>query len=342
MAVVSKETLKGYFNDGDVPTELEYIDLIDTMGDGDMTKSVYDSNDDGKVNSADSADAAPWTGITGKPATYPATTPVADSNALGGVAASSYLQRTSAARPGVTRLYRDDSDSGYYVRHYWTGTHWYLQGYNSSGSFHAGCRVEYANTVPWTGITGKPSTYTPSAHTHGGGDITSAVASATNADKVDNYHATDLYRDNANFATSGYLDTSSYVDAAGGFRINGVQINGIVIYDAANFLTHSSWDYTSSYGPGLWTMTRTMWGYPSTARYIQVMVVTKGTSATLGYCGANDDAGYAFQVGTTFNNTEPNTRLLGWVPLTSVGGNWYFRIGNASAYVFLKIQGYAF
>lgn len=38
--------------------------------DGDMLKSVYDTNDDGKVGAADIADAAdsvPWTGVTGKP-----------------------------------------------------------------------------------------------------------------------------------------------------------------------------------------------------------------------------------------------------------------------------------
>lgn len=43
-------------------------------GTGDMTKAVYDSDDDGKVNSADSADTAsavPYAGITGLPATFP-------------------------------------------------------------------------------------------------------------------------------------------------------------------------------------------------------------------------------------------------------------------------------
>lgn len=32
MPIVSLETLKGYFNEGDVPTESNYIDLIDTLG----------------------------------------------------------------------------------------------------------------------------------------------------------------------------------------------------------------------------------------------------------------------------------------------------------------------
>lgn len=48
----------------------------DGSGVGDMMKSVYDSDDDGKVNSADeadhaaSADAVPWSGVSGKPTTF--------------------------------------------------------------------------------------------------------------------------------------------------------------------------------------------------------------------------------------------------------------------------------
>lgn len=48
----------------------------DGTGVGDMVKSVYDANDDGKVNSADNADhadaadAVPWMGITGKPGSF--------------------------------------------------------------------------------------------------------------------------------------------------------------------------------------------------------------------------------------------------------------------------------
>lgn len=36
-------------------------------GTGDMAKSVYDTNDNGKVDNADSADSVPWTGVTNKP-----------------------------------------------------------------------------------------------------------------------------------------------------------------------------------------------------------------------------------------------------------------------------------
>ena len=53
----------------------------DGQGVGDMTKAVYDTNDDGKVNEADhaaNADAVPWSGITGKPGSF---TPAAHSHA---------------------------------------------------------------------------------------------------------------------------------------------------------------------------------------------------------------------------------------------------------------------
>lgn len=38
-----------------------------------------------------------------------------------------------------------------------------------------------AQTTTWASVSGKPSTFAPSAHNHPGGDITSAVANATNA-----------------------------------------------------------------------------------------------------------------------------------------------------------------
>jgi hypothetical protein len=43
-------------------------------GMGDMSKSVYDTTNNGKVDVAETAEAVPWTGVTGKPSTFaPAT-----------------------------------------------------------------------------------------------------------------------------------------------------------------------------------------------------------------------------------------------------------------------------
>lgn len=69
------------------PTAEDFSDVVwvkylgdDGQGVGDMTKAVYDSDADGKVDSAEeadhaaNADAVPWTGVTGKPSTFaPAT-----------------------------------------------------------------------------------------------------------------------------------------------------------------------------------------------------------------------------------------------------------------------------
>lgn len=47
--------------------------LLLTQGDGtgDMLKTVYDNNNNGKVDIAEVAEAVPWTGVTSKPATFP-------------------------------------------------------------------------------------------------------------------------------------------------------------------------------------------------------------------------------------------------------------------------------
>ena len=44
---------------------------VSAVGGGDMLRITYDGNSDGKVNSADTADSVPWTGVTGKPSTFP-------------------------------------------------------------------------------------------------------------------------------------------------------------------------------------------------------------------------------------------------------------------------------
>lgn len=50
----------------------QYVDQkMADAGVGDMLKSAYDSNDDGKVDAADTADSVPWGGVTNKPSTFP-------------------------------------------------------------------------------------------------------------------------------------------------------------------------------------------------------------------------------------------------------------------------------
>lgn len=63
-------TPSGGSNNTQIATTAFVQDAVGAGGGGDMTTAVYDSNDDGKVDAADSADAAPWAGITGKPSTF--------------------------------------------------------------------------------------------------------------------------------------------------------------------------------------------------------------------------------------------------------------------------------
>ena len=45
-------------------------DALAGAGAGDMLKSAYDANNDGKVDAAETADAVAWTGVTGKPSSF--------------------------------------------------------------------------------------------------------------------------------------------------------------------------------------------------------------------------------------------------------------------------------
>ncbi|RKD22537.1 hypothetical protein BEP19_09760 [Ammoniphilus oxalaticus] len=54
-------------NDENYVTQSE----LGNAGYGDMTKAVYDKNNNGKVDAAETADSVPWAGVTGRPSTFP-------------------------------------------------------------------------------------------------------------------------------------------------------------------------------------------------------------------------------------------------------------------------------
>lgn len=134
-------------------------------GTGDMLKAIYDIDNDGIVDAADvaaSALSAPWAGLTGVPSTF---TP------------SSHTHPTS----DITGVISD-------AQH----------GSRAGGSLHAAATASVLGFVkpdgstiavdgsgnisvigaPWSGLTGVPSTFTPSAHTHPTSDITGVISDA--------------------------------------------------------------------------------------------------------------------------------------------------------------------
>ena len=70
----------------------------DGVGSGDMSKSTYDTDGDGKVNAADTADSVPWAGVTGKGSKDLSTNDytTAEKNKLAGIAIGATANSTDA------------------------------------------------------------------------------------------------------------------------------------------------------------------------------------------------------------------------------------------------------
>ena len=103
-------------SDTEIPTPAaeDFVDAVwvkyigdDGTGVGDMVKSVYDTDDDGKVNladeadHADAADAVPWSGVTGKPSTF---TPSSHEHAMAEISNPGYQKVYSASNPKTLYL----------------------------------------------------------------------------------------------------------------------------------------------------------------------------------------------------------------------------------------------
>lgn len=54
-------------------TKTALSEALENAGAGDMLKSVYDADSDGKVDAAEAADTVPWTGVQDRPASFPPT-----------------------------------------------------------------------------------------------------------------------------------------------------------------------------------------------------------------------------------------------------------------------------
>ena len=119
------------------------------------------------ADTAGSANSVAWGNVTGKPGTFTPSThthELEDVNLLvevlgeidtllSGKVTTTYnssLNSDSRNSRGVTRLYRNDSDSDYSIQTYWTGSRWYIKGYNGD-TFHAEAQVYYADNAGTAG-----------------------------------------------------------------------------------------------------------------------------------------------------------------------------------------------
>lgn len=135
-----------------------------------------------------------------------------DADLLDGVQGVSYLQRTSANRPGVTKLYRRDEDSNFNVQTHWTGTNWLLRGYNGD-TYHAPCQVYYCDVAGYTLTLGA---YTTNELRNGGCSVLRTSNQAISAGVFTPVTFSQYYQ-NSSFNSFWDGGTALYAQATGWF-----------------------------------------------------------------------------------------------------------------------------
>lgn len=171
-----------------------YFASLAALGDaggGDMLAAEYDTNDDGQVDAADTADAVPWSGVTGKPTEFPPENHDASKITTGQLDVAR-LPSAVFASPIVSTGGIADLDAGQQaqIRGGSTvtttdGKRWQYSG--AGDKTDPASYVEMADVTPdWTEIADKPTEFPPAAHTHTLADIGDAGSMAgQDADAVD-------------------------------------------------------------------------------------------------------------------------------------------------------------
>lgn len=169
---------------------------------GDMVKATYDSNNNGKVDVADLADAVPWGGITGLPSSFTPATHSHSSSSITDFAAAADA-RISAAVSVSVQSYQAPQDQSVWdtgtgttesvispaklkasiLEHAPGGGGGAGTGDMSKSTYDTNDNgkvdaADAADVAPWAGLTGVPATFAPSAHTHTASEVTDFNTSA--------------------------------------------------------------------------------------------------------------------------------------------------------------------
>ncbi|WP_306257762.1 phage tail fiber protein [Pararhizobium sp. IMCC21322] len=153
---------------------------LQSVAGSDMFKATYDTDGDGKVNEAITADIAPWSGLTGIPASFtPAThshtaTDVDDFNTASDARIASSAQDVSIweAGTGITEGVVSPAKIAAAIATIAPGGGDMIKATYDSNNNGKVDAADAADVAPWAGLTGVPATFTPSVHTHIASDLT--------------------------------------------------------------------------------------------------------------------------------------------------------------------------
>jgi hypothetical protein len=196
---------------------------------GDMYKAVYDTNNNGIVDVAESVE---WSGILNKPLTFPPDVHNHDNLYYTKQQTDSLLdQKASVSHTHAINDLTDvqtgtlqDGDvlayntvSGVWVNKAISFGDMYKSVYDTNNDGV----VDLAESVDWSGIQNKPLTFPPSTHTHPLSDVTghdkaSHDALNINADTVDGKHASDFSDVSHNHDDRYYTEIELSTSGAGG------------------------------------------------------------------------------------------------------------------------------
>jgi hypothetical protein len=152
---------------------------LQSAGGGDMFKASYDSNADGTVDSADTASAAPWSGITGKPSVFPPDThthtasDVTDFSTAADARITNTILSEAAWEDGVGTdegVVSPAKIAAAIAALAAGGGDMIKATYDTDNDGKVDAAVN-ADIAPWSGLTGVPSTFAPSTHSHTASDV---------------------------------------------------------------------------------------------------------------------------------------------------------------------------